>query len=132
MGTLTCIIIPRNVDEALRSKECKKAMDEEMKALQRNETWDLVPLPQGKKVISCHWVYTPKFNAHGTLERFKAKLVAKGYTQSYGIYYFETFAPVAKFNTVRILIVLVAKYGLDILQFDVNNTFLHGELEEDV
>ena len=95
MGTLTSIIIPRNVDEALRSQEWKMAMDEEMKALQRNKTWDLVPLPQGKKVIGCRCVYTPKFNADGTLEWFKARLVAKGYTQFYGMDYFETFALVA-------------------------------------
>ena len=123
VGTLTSIIIPINVDEAQRSKERKKAMDEEMKALQRNETWVLVPLPQGKKVIGCRWVYTLKLNAVGTLERFKARLVAKGYTQSYGIDYFETFAPMTKLNTVKILIVLAPKYGWDILQFDVKNAF---------
>ena len=78
----------RNVDEALRSKEWKKARDEEMKALQRNETWDLVLFPQGKKVIGCWCIYTPKFNANGTLERFKARIVVKGYIQSYGIDYF--------------------------------------------
>ena len=83
----------------------------------------LVHLPKGKKVIGFQWVFTPKFNVYGTLERFKARLVAKGYTQSYGIDYFETFAPMAKFNTVRILIVLATKYGLDVLQFDTKNAY---------
>ncbi|CAA6664100.1 unnamed protein product [Spirodela intermedia] len=107
-------------------------MDVEMEALQKNHTWDLVPLPAGKKAVGCKWVYTPKFDADGSLERYKARLVAKGYTQSYGIDYLETFAPVAKLNTVRILIALAAKLIWEIHQFDVKNAFLYGELEEEV
>ena len=73
---------------------------------QRNEMWELVQLPQRKKVIGVMWLYTPKFNANGTLEKLKARMVAKGYTQSYWIDFFEIFTHVAKFNILRILIVL--------------------------
>ena len=126
------IVIPTRVEEALRDPGWKAAMDEEMTALRRNDTWEITTLSHGKKAIGCRWVFTPKFQADRTLERLKARLVAKGYTQTEGIDYGETFAPVAKFNTVRVLIALAAKCRWDILQFDVKNAFLHGELEEEV
>ncbi|CAA7388938.1 unnamed protein product [Spirodela intermedia] len=93
-------------------------MDAEMEALQKNHTWDMVPLPIGKKAVGWKLVYTPKFNADKSLERYKTRLVAKGYTQSYGIDYLETFA--------------AAKLNWEIHQFNVKNVFLHGELEEEV
>ncbi|WJZ99925.1 hypothetical protein VitviT2T_018330 [Vitis vinifera] len=70
----------------------KAAMNEEMKSLQKNETWELVECPPGKKPIGCRWMYTVKYKANSIIERFKARLVAKGYTQTYGIDYIETFA----------------------------------------
>ena len=76
-------------------------MVEEMKALKKNGTWELVTLPNEKKPVGCKWVFTVKHKADGMVERYKARLVAKGYTQTYGIDYEETFAPVAKMN-VRI------------------------------
>ena len=107
-------------------------MNMEMEALEKNKTWELVKLPEGKKLVGCKWVYTVKYKADGSIERYKARLVAKGYTQTYGIDYLETFAPVAKMNTVRLLLSLAANYGWDLQQFDVKNAFLHGELDEEI
>ena len=103
-----------------------------MDALQNNETWELVDLPNGKKPVGCKWVFAVKFKGDGSLERYKARLVAKGYTQTYGINYQESFAPVAKMNTIRILLSLVVNFDWELQQHDVKNVFLHGELEEEI
>ena len=103
-------------------------MNEEMATLEANDTWELVPLPKGKKAIGCKWVYKIKNKADGSIERYKARLVAKGYVQTYGIDYEETFAPVAKMATVRAVIVVATSKGWIMHQMDVKNAFLHGEL----
>ncbi|RVW20273.1 Retrovirus-related Pol polyprotein from transposon RE1 [Vitis vinifera] len=118
--------------EALTDPRWKAVMNEEMKSLQKNETWELIECPPGKKPVGCRWIYTMKYKADGSIERFKARLVAKGYTQTYGIDYTETFAPVAKINTIRILLSLAANLDWPLQQFDVKNVFLHGELSEEV
>ena len=107
-------------------------MDTEMEALQKNKTWELVSLPIGKKPVGCKWVYIIKYRVDGSIERYKARLVAKDFTQTYGIDYSETFAPVAKMNTVRVILSLAANYGWKLQQFDVKNVFLQGELEEEI
>ena len=107
-------------------------MAEELSALQRMHTWDLVPLPSSVTPISCRWVYKIKILADGSVERHKARLVARGFTQEYGVDYEETFAPVAKMTTVRLLLEVAAFRQWPLYQLDVTNAFLHGDLSEEV
>jgi hypothetical protein len=131
VSKLSSVSVPRNLQEALSDPpKWRTAMQEEMKALHKNETWDLVKLPNEKKAVGCKWVFTIKHKADGSEERYKARLVAKGFTQTYGIDYEETFAPVAKMNSIRVLLSIAANLGWPLQQFDVKNAFLHGDLEE--
>uniref|UniRef100_A0A2N9GRD9 Reverse transcriptase Ty1/copia-type domain-containing protein n=1 Tax=Fagus sylvatica TaxID=28930 RepID=A0A2N9GRD9_FAGSY len=100
--------------------------------LEANHTWVLTSLPPGKHPIGCKWVYKLKFKSDGSIERYKARLVAKGYNQQEGLDYFETFSPVAKLVTVRSFVAIAAAKGWSLTQLDVNNAFLHGELDEEV
>ena len=99
---------PKLYEEAVKSAEWRNAMKDEIKALNTNETWCITDLPPGKKSIGCKWLYKLKFNADGKIERHKARLVAKGYTQVEGVDYHETFSPVAKMTTIRLLIAVAA------------------------
>ncbi|KAM2051568.1 hypothetical protein TB2_032480 [Malus domestica] len=129
---LSTVSIPNNVQEALAYSRWKDAMNEELRLLKNNATWEITDLPAGKKHVGCKWVYTVKYKADGTVNRFKARLVAKGYTQKYGINYTDTFAPVAKINIVRVLLSLAANLDWPLQQFDVKNAFLHGDLIEEI
>ena len=126
------IPIPKNTEEAMRNNHRKGAMDEEMRALLQNHTWDIVNLPKGKKPVNCRWVYTLKCKSDVSLDRYKARLVARGYTQTFGVDYQETFAPVAKINTIRILISLAVNLDWPLNQYDIKNAFLHGDLKEEI
>jgi Reverse transcriptase (RNA-dependent DNA polymerase) len=86
-------------------------MLEELGTLDKNKTWELVSLPPGKKAVGCKWIFTVKQNPEGKVERYKARLVVKGYNQTYGIDYDETFAPVSKMSTVRTLISMAVNGG---------------------
>jgi hypothetical protein len=107
-------------------------MKEEMSALQKNKTWELVQLPKGKKTVGCKWVFTVKQTPEGKVERYKARLVAKGYSQTYGIDYDEIFAPVTKMSTVRTIISCAVNFGWPLHQLDVKNAFVHEDLEEEI
>ena len=107
-------------------------MDEEMKALDASGTWNFAPLPKEKRAIGCKWVYKIKHNADGSVNRYKACLVAKGYAQTYGIDFEETFSPVAKMVTVRAVIAMATSKGWELQQMDVKNAFLNGDLQEEV
>jgi hypothetical protein len=131
VASLQSIVIPRDWKEAAHDPKWREAMLEELRA-EKNKTWDLVKLPPGKKAVSCKWVFTVKKNPEGKVERSKAKLVARGYSQTYGIDYDKIFAPVAKMSTVRTLISCAAIFGWPLHQLDVKNAFLHSDLQEKV
>jgi hypothetical protein len=121
---------PTCFEQAAGNPKWDNAMDEEMTALDVNATWELVALPKDKKTIGCKWVYKVKHNVDGSVSRYKARLVAKGYAQTYDIDYEETYSPVAKMTNVRVIIAMVAAKGWSLHQMDVNNVFLHGDLQE--
>ena len=108
------------------------AMQSEMQALHKNQTWDLVKLPEGKKALPCKWVYRYKLTPHDEQPKYKARLVAKGFKQEQGIDFDEVFSPVVKMTTLRCVLALVAKQDLVLHQMDVKTAFLHGDLHEDV
>ncbi|KAJ3692026.1 hypothetical protein LUZ60_012376 [Juncus effusus] len=119
-------------EEAVRNEKWQAAMNEEIKAIERNQTWELVELPKGSQPIGVKWVYKKKMNAQGEIQRYKARLVAKGYRQKAGINYDEVFAPVARMETIRLLIAQAAQFKWQIFQMDVKSAFLNGVLEEEV
>ena len=101
-------------------------------ALHKTRTWDLVDLPSRKSTIDCKWVYKIKTQSEGIVDRYKARLVARGFTQEYGIDYEETFAPMARLSSIRTLIVISTARKWPLFQIDVKNAFLNGELSKEV
>ncbi|KAL5769820.1 hypothetical protein ACOSP7_013974 [Xanthoceras sorbifolium] len=126
------VIEPETFEEASQSSKWMTAMKEEIAALEQNQTWELVPKPRDVKPISCKWVYKIKCRPDGSIERYKARLVARGFSQQYGLDYDETFSPVAKLTTVRVLLALAANKNWNLWQMDVKNAFLHGELDREI
>lgn len=114
------------------SDQWRKAMNNEIDSLKENETWEMVNLPEGRKAIPCKWIYKIKTNPDGSIDKYKARLVIKGYSQKKGVDYKETFSPVAKISTIRTLICIAAQEKLQLSQFDVSTAFLYGTLKEDI
>ena len=107
-------------------------MDEEIDAIERNETWELTKLPPKKQVIGVKWVYKTKCNAEGKIDRHKARLVVKGYKQQYDRDYDETYPPFTRMKIVHVVIAIVAQQKWKVYQMDVKSTFLNGVLKEEV
>ena len=132
VSTISTVSLPKNTNEALSHPGWRQAMVDEMVALHSTGTWDLVVLPVGKFPVGCRWVYTVKVGPDGQVDRLKARLVAKGYTQVYGSDYGDTFSPVAKIASVRLLLSMAAMCSWPLFQLDIKNAFLHGDLAEEV
>ena len=106
---------PTFYHQAVKFPHWKQAMHEELQAMDNNKTWTVVPLPPHKHTIGCRWVYKVKYKPNGEVDRYKARLVAKGYTQQAGIDFLDTFSPVAKLTTIRILLGVAAVQGWSLL-----------------
>jgi len=102
LASITTTKEPHTYAQAILDPNCQKAMEEEFSALQINQTWTLTSLPAGQKPIGCKWVYKIKYNLDGSIDRYKAHLVAKGYNQIEGVDYSETFSPTSKLTTLSV------------------------------
>lgn len=123
---------PSSFEEAEADEGWKQAMVDEINMIVKNQTWELVEKPANRKTIGVKWVYRVKHNADGSLNKLKARLVVKGFSQRYGLDYMETFAPVARLDTIRLLIAVAAQNQWTIHQMDVKSAFLNGFLEEEI
>ena len=126
---------PKTYKEAITSRDStfwKDAIQDEMDSIVSNHTWELVDLPKGSRPIGCKWVFKKKYHSDGTLNTYKARLVAKGFRQKEGIDYFDTYAPVARTTTIRLLFALASLNDLIIHQMDVKTAFLNGDLDEEI
>ena len=129
------ILEPMNMEEAMSSDqaaEWKQAADSEYESLISNETWELVELPTGCTPIGCKWIFRIKYDSSGRVNRFKGRLVAKGYAQKQGIDYEETFSPVVHFSSIRTILAFAVQHNMLIHQMDVVAAFLNGNLQEDL
>ncbi|KAB2632504.1 DNA polymerase zeta catalytic subunit-like [Pyrus ussuriensis x Pyrus communis] len=126
---------PQTYKAALESSEApywKEAIQSEIESIMQNNTWELVNLPPGNKPIGHKWIFKRKLRPDGTIDKYKARLVAKGYRQKEGLDYFDTYSPVARITSIRLLIAIASVYNLEIHQMDVKTAFLNGELDEEI
>ncbi|EOY21703.1 Uncharacterized protein TCM_013805 [Theobroma cacao] len=130
--SLLAISEPDSYQAAAESKEWKATMQEEINAINHNNTWTIVDRPQKQHVIEVKWIFRRKFNSDGTLNKCKARLVTKGYSQLPSIDFMHTFAPVARYETIQLLLAISAALGWKVYNFDVKSTFLNGTLKEEV
>jgi uncharacterized protein YqgQ len=124
---------PENIHQALKCQNSEKwieAMNDEIKSMYDNNVWDIVPLPEGAKLVGCKWIFKTKRDSKSNVERYKSRLVSKGFTQKKGIDYKEIFSLVSTKDSFRIIMALVAYLDLELHQMDVKTTFLNGELDE--
>lgn len=133
-AAMVTICEPSSYEEATNGNEREQwvtAMKDEIVSLQKNDTWSLVPWTD-QRLVGCRWTYKIKYDAAGNVDRFKARLVARGFTQTHGIDFWDTFSPVIRMESVRMILAIAAEMGLKIRQFDVKTAFLNGELKEEI
>lgn len=126
---------PVNLKEAMQSSYAEKwqeAIDEEINNLKKNQTWELVPKPPNARVIGSRWLFRRKYDEEGNVLKYKARLVAKGYSQVAGIDFNETFSPVIRIKSIRILLALAVELNYEVHQMDINAAYLNGTLNEDI
>lgn len=138
--TSTCLSVissedPVSVQEAMSrsdAQQWREAMNAEIDSIRKNNVYSVTELQEGRKAIGCKWVFKIKKDGNGNVERYKARLVAKGYSQKAGIDFNETYAPVAKFNSIRLILAIAASKSFVVHQMDVKTAFLNGDLDEDI
>ena len=126
---------PQSFKEAMSSPEApywKEAINDEVESILQNHTWELVDLPPGSKPLGYKWIFKKKMKADGSIDKYKARLVIKGYNQNEGFDYFDTYSPVTRISSIRMLIAIAAIHNLEIHQMDVKTTFLNGDLDEEI
>lgn len=121
---------PWDFDEAMEEKVWRDACEDEIASIIKNHIWDLVDLPEGAKPIGLKWIFKIKRNSDGSINKYKSRLVAKGYIQQHGIDSEEVFAPVARIETIRFIVAIAASNGWEIHHLDIKTAFLHGDLKE--
>ena len=126
---------PQSLKEAMSSHEApywKEIINDEVESILQNHMWELVDLPPGSKPLGYKWIFKKKMKADGSIDKYKAILVVKGYNQKEGLEYFDTYSPVKRISSIRMLIVITAIHNLEIHQMDVKTTFLNGDLDEEI
>lgn len=126
---------PKTYFQAMKSDDYElwgKAIEEEMDALNKNNTWEIVPRPKDRNIVGSRWVFKIKHKADGSLDRYKARLVAKGFSQQPGTDYDDTYAPVARYDSLRLLLALAAHKRWVPRQLDVKSAFLYGKLDREI
>jgi hypothetical protein len=126
---------PQSFKEAMSMPEAplwKEAVNSEIKSILQNHTWELVDLPPGCKPLGYKWIFKRKMKADGSIDKYKARFVVKGYKQKEGVDYFDTYSPVTRITSIRMLIAIAVLYNLEIHQMDIKTAFLNGELDEEI
>ena len=126
---------PQNYEEAVSSSKgplWKEAIKSEVDSILQNHTWELVDLPPGCKPLGSKWIFKRKMKVDGSIDKYKARLVIKDYRQREGLDYFDTYSPVMRINSIRMILAIAVLRNLEVHQMDVKTAFLNGDLEEEI